>query len=153
MSADKRFYYGVVTTHPMFLDELRDRGVQLILRSGAAVLRPLDDDSETYTARYPESRHADVQALCSSSGGAVAADVQLVDHDVDLTDGAPANGVGRIQALSSFHQYGLAAASSDSERQLHECALERLKTAWGRSMRLVERQPDDARSSDLGMIG
>ena len=153
MSIDKRYYYGRVTTPSMFLDELQDRGVRLILQPGDADLRPHDDECSTYAARYPESRHADVQALCSSSGGAVATDVQLVDHDVDLSECASVSGAGRIQALSCFHQYGLAAASTDSERQLHERSLERLKTAWGRSMRLVERQPEETRSSDLGMIG
>ncbi len=153
MSSDKRFFYGVAEFHPMFQDELRNRGVQLILRDDPVGAHQSSEDHVVCAVRYPESRHSDVLGLCSISGGAVAVEVQLVDHEMDLIGGPASLGAAQIEALSNFHQYGLEAASTEAERAHHERVLERLKTAWGRSLRLVERQPDEARATDPGMAG
>lgn len=148
MPADKRYYYGRITVHPVFVDELQVRGVQFARNIDAVSPDDAQVEGISVMARYPESAAAAVEELAACSGGAVVLETCLVDHETDLGDHTRGFTASRPIALASFHEYGAEAAASDSERLHHHRALERLRASWGRSIRHVEAKLEGTSVAD-----
>ncbi|CAE6793262.1 hypothetical protein R70006_04948 [Paraburkholderia domus] len=133
------YFYGKATIHPVFLDELRRCGVEFA-RPDEVLARQSEADAVHLRIRYPSTVHGEVLQLSAYSSAEIRIDALPVDADGRIAEAVAGGAAQRHAALAYFHEYGLEAATTDAQRDGHRRALDRLGSAWSRSIRQTVRE-------------